>query len=93
MIGALAALLLAAANRDPAAWPDPDRFDPLRPVRTNASFGGGLHFCLGAPLARLELRTALPVLFRRCPDLRLEEPARYANTYHFHGLDRLMVRA
>lgn len=87
------ALLLAAANRDPAAWPDPDRFDPLRPVRTNASFGGGLHFCLGAPLARLELRTALPVLFRRCPDLRLEEPARYANTYHFHGLDRLMVRA
>jgi len=87
------ALLLAAANRDPAAWPDPDRFDPLRPVRTNASFGGGLHFCLGAPLARLELRTALPVLFRRCPDLRLEEPARYANTSQFHGLDRLMVRA
>ncbi|GGE20882.1 cytochrome P450 [Primorskyibacter flagellatus] len=87
------ALLLAAANRDPAAWPDPDRFDPLRPVRTNASFGGGLHFCLGAPLARLELRTALPVLFRRCPTLRLEQPARYANTYHFHGLERLMVRA
>ena len=86
------ALLLAAANRDPTVWPDPDRFDPSRPVRTNASFGGGLHFCIGAPLARLELRTALPILFVRCPELSLSEPPRYGDTYHFHGLERLMVR-
>lgn len=83
--------LLGAANRDPGVWDDPDRFDPARPVRTNAAFGAGLHFCVGAPLARLELQIALPVLFRRCPGLRLVEPPAYANLYHFHGLDRLMV--
>ncbi|MCX7645323.1 MAG: cytochrome P450 [Rhodobacteraceae bacterium] len=84
-------LLLAAANRDPAVWPDPARFDPARPVRPNASFGAGLHFCVGAPLARLELRTALPILFRRCPGLRLAEPPLYADLYHFHGLRALRV--
>ena len=86
------ALLLGAANRDPVVWPDPDRFDPSRPIRTNASFGGGLHFCIGAPLARLELRTALPILFERCPALTLTEAPRYGDTYHFHGLERLMVQ-
>lgn len=85
------ALLLAAANRDPAAFEAPGRFDPARPVQTNASFGAGLHFCVGAPLARLEMQIALPVLFARCPRLRLAAPPRYGQTYHFHGLDRLMV--
>ena len=84
-------LLLAAANRDPAFAADPHRFDPARPVRANASFGAGLHFCVGAPLARLELAQALPVLFRRLPGLRLAETPRYANLYHFHGLERLVV--
>jgi cytochrome P450 len=84
-------LLLAAANRDPAFAADPHRFDPGRPVRANASFGAGLHFCVGAPLARLELAQALPVLFRRLPGLRLAETPRYANLYHFHGLERLVV--
>jgi cytochrome P450 len=83
--------LLAAANRDPAVWPDPARFDPARPVQTNLSFGAGLHFCVGAPLARLELQVALPVLFQRFPALVLAEPPRYANLYHFHGLERLKV--
>ena len=83
--------LLAAANRDPAAWPEPGRFDPGRAVQTNLAFGAGLHFCVGAPLARLELQIALPVLFSRLPDLRLAEPPRYANLYHFHGLERLRV--
>ncbi len=86
-------LLLAAANRDPAAFPDPARFDPARPIRPNTSFGAGLHFCVGAPLARLELQIALPILFQRCPALRLHEPPRYADLYHFHGLQRLVVEA
>jgi cytochrome P450 len=84
-------LLLAAANRDPAVFPDPARFDPARPVRANASFGAGLHFCVGAPLARLELQVALPILFRRNPGLRLADPPVFADLYHFHGLARLMV--
>lgn len=87
------ALLLAAANRDPGIWDAPDVFDPTRRIQSNASFGAGLHFCLGAPLARLELRTALPALFEQCPKLRLDAPPRYANLYHFHGLERLMVTA
>lgn len=85
------ALLLAAANRDPATWPEPARFDPARKQVASTSFGAGLHFCIGAPLARLELQTALPILFDRCPDLRPTRPPRYANLYHFHGLDALEV--
>jgi unspecific monooxygenase len=83
--------LLAAANRDPALWQAPGRFDPARPVTPGLSFGAGLHFCVGAPLARLELQTALPILFARLPRLGLAKPPRYANLYHFHGLDRLVV--
>jgi unspecific monooxygenase len=61
-------------------------------VVQNTSFGGGLHFCVGAPLARLELQIALPILWDRCPNLRLAEQPTYANSYHFHGLGRLMVQ-
>ncbi len=85
------ALLLGAANRDPAIWSNPDKFDPPRKILTNASFGGGLHFCVGAPLARLEMRIALPLLFRNCPNLRLLGKPKYSNSYHFHGLSSLQV--
>ncbi|MCX7890393.1 MAG: cytochrome P450 [Rhodobacteraceae bacterium] len=85
--------LLAAANRDPAVWDEPAVFRPDRPVRQNLSFGAGLHFCVGAPLARLELRVALPVLFRRLPGLRLAAPPEYADLYHFHGLKALRLAA
>lgn len=85
------ALLLASASRDPARWPDPDRFDPSRPAETHHAFGGGIHFCIGAPLARLELYTALPILFERLPALTLAAPPAYADSYHFHGLTRLML--
>jgi cytochrome P450 len=86
------ALLLAAANRDPQVWDRPQEFDISREIKPMASFGAGLHFCVGAPLARLELRTALPILFERLPHLRLAEAPRYSNLYHFHGLERLMVQ-
>lgn len=87
------ACLLASANRDPAAHAAPDRFDPARAPRPNASFGAGIHFCLGAPLARLELARALPALFSARPGLRLAAPPAYADIYHFHGLERLVVES
>lgn len=87
------ALLLAAANRDPGVWDSPAKFRPARPVKPNATFGAGLHFCVGAPLARLELVTALPILFERLPGLKLAAKPRYGDVYHFHGLTALPVRA
>jgi cytochrome P450 len=87
------ALLLAAANRDPQVWDRPQEFDITRAPKLSATFGAGLHFCLGAPLARLELTTALPILFERLPGLHLAQEPQYSSLYHFHGLERLMVRA
>ena len=85
------ALLLGAANKDPAVWENSETFDPSRPIKTNTAFGAGLHFCVGAPLARLELKIALPILFERCPNLSLTQTPQYANVYNFHGLQELMV--
>lgn len=85
------ALLLAMANRDPGVWDEPARFNPARPVKPIATFGAGLHFCVGAPLARLELQIALPILFQHHPDLRLAAPPEYGDVYHFHGLRELRV--
>ncbi|WP_028028604.1 cytochrome P450 [Gemmobacter nectariphilus] len=87
------ACLLGAANRDPRLYDAPQKFKPARADQGNLSFGAGLHFCVGAPLARLELQIALPVLFAALPGLHLSGKPRYANVYHFHGLERLMVRA
>jgi cytochrome P450 len=86
-------LLLAAANRDPQSWDDPAQFQPTRKPKAHVSFGGGLHFCVGAPLARLELQIALPIHFQRLPKLRLQETPSYADVYHFHGLKSLILRA
>jgi unspecific monooxygenase len=84
-------LLLAAANRDPQAWDEPAQFWPDRPAKPNLAFGAGIHFCVGAPLARLELQIALPILFERLPGMRLAGMPRYADLYHFHGLEALRV--
>jgi cytochrome P450 len=84
-------LMLGAANRDPVRFVNPDRFDPFRSDGANVSFGAGIHFCIGAPLARLEMQVALKVLFDRLPGLRLAAAPQYRDAYHFHGLERLDV--
>ncbi|TVR49399.1 MAG: cytochrome P450 [Rhodobacteraceae bacterium] len=89
--GTQLACLLGAANRCPRHWDQPDRFDPGRIAKPNLAFGAGLHFCLGAPLARLELHCALDVLGQRLPRLRLTERPVYADIFHFHGLEALWV--
>ena len=84
-------LLLGAANRDPKAFARPDQFDPARDDQKNVSFGAGIHFCIGAPLARLELQVSLRALFERLPQLRLAATPLYRDSYHFHGLEALKV--
>jgi cytochrome P450 len=74
-VGQMVHLVLGAANRDPAAFPDPDRLDVGRNPNKHVAFGFGHHFCLGAALARLEARIAFDTLLRRFPDLRLKSPA------------------
>lgn len=87
------ALVLGAANRDPAVWDKPHVFDPTRAPKTHSSFGGGLHFCVGAPLARLEMQIALQRLFADRPVLQILQSPEFANSYHFHKHDALRVLA
>lgn len=83
--------LLGSACHDDAIWPDAARFDPFRTPHPNAAFGAGIHFCVGAPLARMELQMALPILFARCPKIALVEEPRVADLFHFRGREKLMV--
>ncbi|MGA1124937.1 MAG: cytochrome P450 [Chthoniobacterales bacterium] len=82
-------LLLASANRDESKFPAAADFLPARTPNPHVSFGAGIHFCVGAPLARLEMQTALKVLFERLPRLRPDGPTRFKDTWHFHALEAL----
>lgn len=82
-------LMLGAANRDPSRFAAPGKFDPFRTDGAQVSFGAGIHFCIGAPLARLEMQIALKILFDRLPNLRLATPPKRRNVYHFNGLEEL----
>jgi cytochrome P450 len=86
------ALQLASANRDPDAFDDPDRLDLSRSPNAHLAFGAGIHFCLGAPLARLELRLAFATVLRRMPDLQLVEPPTWKPTWVLRGPTALWVR-
>ena len=86
------ALLFGSANRDPAAFDAPDELDLARDPNPYLSFGAGIHYCLGAPLAKLELGIAFGTLLRRAPRLELVEPPRWKPTFVLRGLEALRVR-
>ena len=94
--GDLLTVVVGSANRDETQFTDPDRLDLARDPNRHLSLGQGIHFCLGAPLARMEGRIALATLFARLPGLRLarpEEPLRWRPLLPLRGLESLAVLA
>jgi cytochrome P450 len=92
--GDLVVFNLPTANRDPAVVDDPERLDITRDGPPHVAFGHGVHHCLGAPLARMEMRIAFPALLRRFPTLHLaigDDEVAWATRHAIHGLERLPV--
>jgi cytochrome P450 len=92
--GKFVLVMVGSANRDPAQFADPDRFDIGRSPNPHIAFGHGIHFCLGAALARLEARVALSDLFGRLDRIELagDEPWAPRRALHVHGPERLPIR-
>jgi unspecific monooxygenase len=91
--GQKVAALLGSANRDPAVFAEPDRFDVARDPNPHVAFGVGVHFCLGAPLARMELAESLAALFDRFPRLRLAGEPEPRGTFVLRGYRSVPVAA
>ncbi len=85
------AVLLGSANRDPAVFEEPDEFRVARAHNPHVAFGVGVHFCLGAPLARMELTESLPALFEAVPGLRLAGEPESRGTFVLRGYHRVLV--
>jgi cytochrome P450 len=90
--GARVGLLLASANRDPEAFADPDTLDLDRSPNPHVGFGAGIHYCLGAPLARLEIAVALDRLLARAPDLAVVSQPERRRSFQFRGYRRVQLR-
>jgi cytochrome P450 len=90
----VAFVLLAAANRDPAQFANPDTFDITRQPNDHVALGDGIHFCIGAPLARLEGAIAIGAVLERFPHLHLAEPdapLSYKGSFFLRGLSSLKM--
>lgn len=90
--GTPVAVLLGAANRDGAHFPDPDRLDLTRDAAPLVAFGGGIHFCLGAPLARLEAQSAFGALAQKAPSLEVAVEPNWRDSFVFRGLQRFELK-
>ena len=90
--GAELGLVFGSANRDPAVFAQPDALDLAREPNPHLTFGAGIHFCLGAPLGRLELQTSFRSLLERFPKIELAEAPRWKPNYIIRGLEGLRVR-
>jgi cytochrome P450 len=89
--GSEVALLLGSANHDPAVFAEPERLDLSRQDNPHVTFGAGIHYCLGAPLARMELEVSYAALLRRLPGLALAEEPHWKPGYVIRGLESLLV--
>jgi unspecific monooxygenase len=90
--GQKVAVLLGSANRDPAVFERPDEMIVDRDPNPHVAFGVGVHFCLGAPLARMELAESLAALFGRMPGLELDGEPESRGTFVLRGFRRVQVR-
>jgi cytochrome P450 len=90
-LGSRVALIIGSANRDARRYPNPDRFDITRTDTAHLAFGGGIHFCIGAPLARMELETTLTELARSEDELVILPPAVRRPMFQFRGYERLEI--
>jgi cytochrome P450 len=85
--------LLGSANRDEDVFVDSDRMELTRDPNPHIGFGAGIHFCLGAPLARLEMSISLPELFKRFPSLELTTTPVRRPTFSLRGYESVMAKA
>jgi cytochrome P450 len=86
-------LIFGSANRDPSVFAEPDAFAIDREPNPHLTFGAGIHFCLGAPLARIELQTSFGTVLRRMPALELAEEPRWKPNFIIRGVEALRVRS